>query len=105
MVIHEKLKLVLTGKAKFNKKDSVTLSPSKKAFSKQRQTIFSNNNSFLSFPEKKNSNVSHSKKSIKIEESEESSPKIEMWNNIEQDSKIQKNTTFESLDFPSPQKK
>ena len=107
LLINEKLKLVLSSKAKFGKKESATLSPSKKTFSKQRQTIFSNNNSFLSFPDKKNSNMSQSKKSIKVEGSEEeSSPKIELWNNIEPDSQIKKNTTFEFLDLlPSPAKK
>ena len=105
MLINEKLKLVLSNKGKFNKKESMTLSPTKKMFSKQRQTIFSNNNSFVSFPDKKNSNVSQSKNSIKVEESKESSPKMELWNNIETDSQMKKNTTFEFLDLPSPPKK
>ena len=104
MLINEKLKLVLSNKGKFNKKESMTLSPTKKMFSKQRQTIFSNNNSFVSFPDKKNSNVSQSKNSIKVEESKESSPKMELWNNIETDSQMKKNTTFEFLDLPSPPK-
>jgi len=101
-IIYEKFKMILTNKSKLSKKDSISLSPSKKCIPK-KQTMFSNNNdSLLSIP-LNSMKKSPSKKSIKIDSSQEfqspngSSTKLDNWNNFIQDDN--KNTTFNNIDM------